>query len=54
LLGTVLAAHGPALLAAFHGAMIAGAAACSIAALSAFALLAPTHGPNSGRTSFSN
>ena len=32
LLGTVLAAHGPALLAAFHAAMIAGAAACAVAA----------------------
>ena len=40
LLGTVLAAHGPALLAAFHGAMIAGAAACALAALCAFALVA--------------
>jgi len=40
LLGTVLAAHGSALLAAFHGAMIAGAAACALAALAAIALLA--------------
>jgi EmrB/QacA subfamily drug resistance transporter len=39
LLGTVLAAHGPALLAAFHRAMIAGAAACAVAALSAFTLV---------------
>jgi EmrB/QacA subfamily drug resistance transporter len=39
LLGTVLAAHGRALLAAFHGAMIAGAAACAVAALSAFTLV---------------
>jgi hypothetical protein len=38
LLGPVLAAHGPALLAAF--AMIAGAAACAAAAFSAFSLLA--------------
>jgi hypothetical protein len=51
LLGTVLAAHGPALLEAFHGAMITGAAACALAALSAFALLAPTHGPNGGGVS---
>ena len=43
LLGTVLAAHGPALLAAFHGAMIAGAAACAVAALSAFTLVADSH-----------
>jgi MFS family permease len=41
LLGTVLAAHGPALLAAFHAAMIAGAAACAVAAFSAFSLLRP-------------
>ena len=40
LLGTVLAAHGPALLASFHAAMIAGAAACAAAAFSAFSLLA--------------
>jgi len=41
LLGAVLGAHVPALLTAFHGAMIAGAAACAVAALSAFTLVAP-------------
>jgi hypothetical protein len=50
LLGTVLAAHGPALLAAFHAAMIAGAAACAAAAFSAFSLLAVIkHQPNARR-----
>src|SRR6516164_8923586 len=50
LLGTVLAAHGPALLAAFHAAMIAGAAACVVAAFSAFSLLAVIkHQPNARR-----
>jgi EmrB/QacA subfamily drug resistance transporter len=39
LLGSVLASHGPALLAAFHGATMVGAAACAAAALSAFALV---------------
>jgi EmrB/QacA subfamily drug resistance transporter len=39
LLGTVFASHGPALLAAFHGAMTTCAAACAGAALSAFALV---------------
>jgi predicted MFS family arabinose efflux permease len=39
LLGAVLASHGPALLAAFYGAMIVCAAACAVAALSAFALV---------------
>jgi hypothetical protein len=49
-LGTVLAAHGPALLAAFHTAMIAGAAACAVAAFSAFSLLAViNHQPNARR-----
>src|SRR5262249_3740337 len=47
LLGTVLAAHGPALLASFHAAMIAGAAACAAAAFSALSLLAVIkHQPN--------
>jgi len=40
LLGSVLTTHGSALLAAFHGAMIVGAAACAAAALSAFSLAA--------------
>jgi MFS family permease len=39
LLGSVLAASGAQLLAAFHAAMIAGALACAAAALSAFALI---------------
>jgi EmrB/QacA subfamily drug resistance transporter len=39
LLGYVLAASGAQLLAAFHGAMIAGAVICAAASLSAFALL---------------
>ena len=39
LLGSVLAAQGPHLLGAFHVAMLAGAAACSAAGLSAFALI---------------
>ena len=39
LLGRVLAAHGPVLVVAFDGAMIACAAGCAGAALSAFALL---------------
>jgi hypothetical protein len=39
LLGTILASHGPALLAAFHAAMIAGITTCAIAA-SPFSLLA--------------
>jgi EmrB/QacA subfamily drug resistance transporter len=45
LLGSVLAATGKELLAAFHGAMIAGAIICAAASLSAFALL--KGGPNS-------
>ncbi len=40
LLGAVLAARGPALVAAFHGAMIVGALTCALASLSAFALIA--------------
>src|SRR5258707_9404321 len=39
LLGSVLAATGNQLLSAFHAAMMAGAAACAAASLSAFALL---------------
>jgi predicted MFS family arabinose efflux permease len=39
LLGSVLAAQGDRLLAAFHVAMIAGAAACLLASISAFALI---------------
>ena len=38
-LGTVLAAHGPDLLAAFHRAMITAALACALAALCSFALV---------------
>ena len=49
LLGRVLAAHGPVLLAAFRGAMIACAAACVLAALSTFALLAPTKSQGDAR-----
>ncbi|MGI4878961.1 MAG: MFS transporter [Janthinobacterium lividum] len=41
LLGTALAARGPALLAAFHGAALVGAALAAAAALAAFALLDP-------------
>ena len=40
LLGSVLAAEGDHLLSAFYAAMVAGAAACAAASLSAFALLA--------------
>jgi predicted MFS family arabinose efflux permease len=40
LLGSVLAAQGAQLLSAFHAAMVAGAATCAAASLSAFALLA--------------
>jgi hypothetical protein len=39
LLGSVLAAEGRQLLAAFHAAMIVGAAACAAASLSALALI---------------
>jgi MFS family permease len=39
LLGSVLASHGPALLATFHRAMLACATASAVAALSAFALV---------------
>jgi hypothetical protein len=49
LLGTVLAAHGPALLAAFHGVMVASAAACAVAALSASALVALTKDQRNAR-----
>ena len=35
----MLAATGASLTAAFHGAMLAGAAACAAASLSAFALI---------------
>jgi MFS family permease len=40
LLGSVLAAEGDHLLSAFHAAMVAGAATCAAASVSAFALLA--------------
>jgi hypothetical protein len=49
LLGRVLAAHGPVLLAAFRGAMIACAVACVLAALSTFVLLAPTKSQGNAR-----
>jgi hypothetical protein len=54
LLGTVLAARGPALLTAFHGAMIAGSVACAVAAFSAFALLARIKDQRNARHSSSS
>jgi EmrB/QacA subfamily drug resistance transporter len=50
LLGSVLAAQGDQLLAAFHLAMIAGAVACILASLGAFALIEPqvVRGPVKG------
>jgi EmrB/QacA subfamily drug resistance transporter len=51
LLGSVLAATSNQLLSAFHAAMIAGAAACAAASLSAFGLLdSNIHSPKSRNT----